>query len=76
MTDPKRLIEADDMGADLLASARGDSPSRGSRARAAAALGIGVGIAAMTAGGAASAPRPLPETTESSFAGSRPSKPW
>lgn len=55
MTDPERLIEADDVGADLLASARSDGPSRRARARAAAVLGVGVGIAAATAGGTASA---------------------
>jgi hypothetical protein len=55
MTDPDRLIEADDVGADLLASARSDGPSNRARARAAAMLGVGVGIAAATAGGTASA---------------------
>ena len=55
MTDPTRLIDADDAGADLLASARSDGPSNRARARAAAMLGVGVGIAAATAGGTASA---------------------
>lgn len=55
MTDPKRLIDSEELGADLLASARTDGPSNRARARAAAALGVGVGIAAMTAGGTAAA---------------------
>ena len=44
VTEPKRLSHGDDLGAALLASARGDEPRAGSRARTAAAIGLGLGV--------------------------------
>ena len=60
MTEPKRLSHGDDLGASLLASARGDQPRAGSRARTAAAIGLGAalglgGAAAIASAGAAKA---------------------
>lgn len=57
MTEPKRLSHGDDLGASLLASARGDQPRAGSRARTAAAIGLGaaLGTAAIASAGAAKA---------------------
>lgn len=46
MTEPKRLSHGGDLGASLLASARGDGPRAGSRARTAAAIGLGLGVGA------------------------------
>ena len=50
---PMRLTRGDDLGAALLASARGDAPMTGARARTAAALGLGIGVAVGGAVGAA-----------------------
>lgn len=53
--DPKRLVDDDDLGAALLASARGDAPGRHARDRAAAALGLAIGAAAATGSTSAAA---------------------
>jgi hypothetical protein len=52
VTDPKRLIDENNLGATLLASARSDAPWRSARDRTAAALGLAASTAAVTSASA------------------------